>query len=241
MSFIEINRLEKRYVTEADCVLALKGIDLAVEEGTFLGVMGPSGSGKSTFLSILGGLCHPTSGTIRVDGIDLYRLGQEKLADFRREYLGFVFQSFNLVPYLTALENVMLPLAVKRMPASEKRAAALDVLGRVGLSERAGHLPSQLSGGEQERVAIARALVNRPPLILADEPTGSLDSGTSAEIMELLVQLNREGQTIVMVTHNIENRAYFHRILSLRDGRVAGDEALFSPASIFAAPDREVA
>jgi len=235
MSFIEINRLEKRFVTEADCVQALRGIDLSVDEGTFLGVMGPSGSGKSTFLNILGGLCHPTAGNIRVDGIDLYGLKQEKLADFRREYLGFVFQSFNLVPYLTALENVMLPLAVKRKPASEKRAAALEVLGRVGLSGRSGHLPSQLSGGEQERVAIARALVNRPPLILADEPTGSLDRGTSAEIMDLLVNLNREGQTIIMVTHNMENRGYFHRVLSLRDGLVARDEIQGSPAPLLAA------
>jgi len=223
MAFIEISGLKKRYAGEADCVEALKGVELRVEEGTFLGVMGPSGSGKSTFLAILGGLCHPSAGQVAVDGIDLYGLGQEKLADFRREYLGFVFQSFNLVPYLTALENVMLPLAVKKMPAAVKRERAGEVLARVGLAARAAHLPSQLSGGEQERVAIARALVNAPPLILADEPTGSLDTATSAGIMELLAELNREGQTIVMVTHNPENQEWFHRTVLLRDGLVASD------------------
>jgi len=221
MAFIEINGLTKHYHSRAGRVEALAGIDLTVEEGTFLGIMGPSGSGKSTFLSILGGLCHPSSGTLRVDGIDLFELPGEKLADFRREYLGFVFQAFNLVPYLTALENVMLPLAVKKMPTADKRKRALQVLDRVGLRERAGHLPGELSGGEQERVAIARALVNRPPLILADEPTGSLDTATSAEIMALFAELNTEGQTIVMVTHNPETRGRFHRTLLLRDGRIA--------------------
>ncbi len=223
MAFIEIKELKKHYTSEADCVEALKGVNLCVDEGTFLGVMGPSGSGKSTFLSILGGLAHPTSGKLIVDGIDLYALGGEKLADFRREYLGFVFQSFNLVPYLTALENVMLPLAVKKMPAAEKRERAMEVLGRVGLADRARHLPSQLSGGEQERVAIARALVNRPPLILADEPTGSLDTATAEEIMNLFRELNAEGLSIIMVTHNPENRRYFDRTVVLRDGRVAED------------------
>jgi putative ABC transport system ATP-binding protein len=229
MAFIEINGLKKHYAGEADCVEALKGVDLSVSEGTFLGVMGPSGSGKSTFLAILGGLCHPSAGRVAVDSIDLYALGQEKLADFRREYLGFVFQSFNLVPYLTALENVMLPLAVKKMPASAKRERAREVLARVGLAGRATHLPNQLSGGEQERVAIARALINAPPLILADEPTGSLDTATSTEIMELLTELNAEGQTIVMVTHNPENQAWFHRTVLLRDGLVASDVATAVP------------
>jgi putative ABC transport system ATP-binding protein len=235
MAFIEISGLQKSYESEAGRVEALRGVDLAVEEGAFLGVMGPSGSGKSSFLSILGGLCRPSGGTVAVDGIDLYALGQEKLADFRREYLGFVFQAFNLVPYLTALENVMLPLAVKRLPAAEKRARALAVLERVGLARRAGHLPSQLSGGEQERVAIARALVNAPPLILADEPTGSLDTATSAEIMDLLHRLNAEGQTIVMVTHNPENRPHFHRLVTLRDGRLESDLQSPAPSATLAA------
>ncbi|HEX9874988.1 MAG TPA: ABC transporter ATP-binding protein [Deferrimonas sp.] len=220
MAFIEISALQKGYASAAGRVEALKGVDVAVAEGTLLGVMGPSGSGKSTFLSLLGGLCRPSAGSVAIDGIDIYALGQERLADFRRAYLGFVFQSFNLVPYLTALENVMLPLAVQKMAAGEKRRRARRVLERVGLSSREGHLPSQLSGGEQERVAIARALVNAPPLILADEPTGSLDSATAAEIMALLKELNGEGQTIVMVTHNPENEAFFHRTLRLRDGLV---------------------
>lgn len=224
MAFIEINGLTKRYQGDADCVEALRGVDITVEEGSFLGVMGPSGSGKSTLLAILGGLCHPTAGSVKVDGIDLYALSGEKRADFRREYLGFVFQSFNLIPYLSALENVMLPLAVKAMPTVEKRERALQVLARVGLSARAAHLPNQLSGGEQERVAIARALVNNPPLILADEPTGSLDTATAGEIMELLQQLHRDGQTILMVTHNSENRAYFDCTLMLRDGRVESSD-----------------
>ncbi|HJW75781.1 MAG TPA: ABC transporter ATP-binding protein, partial [Thermoleophilia bacterium] len=207
--FIDILGLEKTFTGDGSRVHALRGLDLIVDERTFLGVMGQSGSGKSTFLSILGGLCHPSGGSIKVDGIDLYGLPGERLADFRREYLGFVFQSFNLVPYLTALENVMLPLAVKRMPAAEKRARAVDVLEHVGLAGRAAHLPGKLSGGEQERVAIARALVNEPPLILADEPTGALDTETAVEVMDLFGSLNNEGITIVMVTHNPEIQRYF--------------------------------
>jgi putative ABC transport system ATP-binding protein len=218
--FIEIRGLQKVYRTDAGTVPALRGLDAEVEEGTFLGVMGQSGSGKSTLLAILGGLSHPTSGSLAIDGIDVYGLLGERLADFRREYIGFVFQAYNLVPYLTALENVMLPLAVKRLPGSVKRARADEVLRRVGLNGRAAHLPSQLSGGEQERVAIARALVNEPPLILADEPTGSLDSATADEVMALLQGLNDDGMTIVMVTHNPENRRFFDRTLVLRDGLV---------------------
>ncbi|MEI6725268.1 MAG: ABC transporter ATP-binding protein [Actinomycetes bacterium] len=218
--FIDVRRLEKTFSGDGAPVQALRGLDLVVAEGTFLGVMGQSGSGKSTFLAMLGGLTHPSGGSVSVDGIDLYALPGERLADFRREYLGFVFQSFNLVPYLTALENVMLPLAVKRMPGAEKRERALGVLERVGLTARAGHLPGKLSGGEQERVAIARALVNEPPLILADEPTGALDSETTIEIMDLFATLHREGITIVMVTHNPEIQRYFDRTIVLRDGRL---------------------
>jgi putative ABC transport system ATP-binding protein len=218
--FIDVRGLQKTFSGDGAPVHALRGLDLVVPEGSFLGVMGQSGSGKSTFLAMLGGLSHPSAGSIAVDGIDLYALPGERLADFRREYLGFVFQSFNLVPYLTALENVTLPLAVKKMPSGEKRARALDVLRRVGLADRGGHLPGKLSGGEQERVAIARALVNEPPLILADEPTGALDSETTVEIMDLFAQLHREGNTIVMVTHNPEIQRYFDRTIVLRDGRL---------------------
>ena len=218
--FIDVRGLEKTFSGDGAPVQAVRGLDLTVAEGTFLGVMGQSGSGKSTLLAMLGGLTHPSGGSISVDGIDLYALPGERLADFRREYLGFVFQAFNLIPYLTALENVTLPLAVKRMPSAEKRARALEVLDRVGLADRGAHLPGKLSGGEQERVAIARALVNEPPLILADEPTGALDSETTIEIMELFARLHEEGNTIVMVTHNPEIQPYFDRTIVLRDGRL---------------------
>src|SRR5210317_1584382 len=223
MSLITLDKVHKNYINGADCVIALNKLCLTVEEGTFLGVMGPSGSGKSTLLSVLGGLASPSSGRVNVDGIDVYGLSVEKQADFRREYLGFIFQTHNLIPYLNAIENVMLPLAVSTLSSEEKRERACNMLKRVGLPDRMMHLPQQLSGGEQERVAIARSLVNNPPLLLADEPTGSLDTATSREIMKLFQTLNEEGQTIIMVTHNDENRPYFDRTLVLRDGNVAED------------------
>jgi putative ABC transport system ATP-binding protein len=223
MSLITLDKVSKHYVNGADCVIALNELSLVVEEGSFLGVMGPSGSGKSTLLSVLGGLTAPSAGVIDVDGIDVYRLSVEKLADFRREYLGFIFQSHNLIPYLNALENVMLPLAVTKLSAEEKRQRATEMLKKVGLPDRMLHLPQQLSGGEQERVAIARALVNKPPLLLADEPTGSLDTATSHQVMSLLKELHQAGQTIIMVTHNRDNLQWFDRTVSLRDGRVEKD------------------
>lgn len=223
MAFIELEELSKTYKTDAGSVSALSQTNLQIEEGSFLGVMGPSGSGKSTLLTLLGGLALPSTGRMLIDEIDVYALGDEKRADFRREYLGFVFQAYNLIPYLTAIENVMLPLAVTRIGSAQQTELAVDALTRVGLSNRIDHLPNQLSGGEQERVAIARALVNHPPLILADEPTGSLDSATSTEIMNLFSELNREGQTIIMVTHNAEIRDYFDRIVALKDGSIESD------------------
>ncbi len=223
MSLITLDNVTKHYVNGADCVIALQDLSLAVEEGSFLGVMGPSGSGKSTLLSVLGGLTSPSAGSVIIDGIDVYRLNIEKLADFRREYLGFIFQSHNLIPYLNALENVMLPLVVSRLSTEEKQRRATEMLKRVGLPDRMLHLPQQLSGGEQERVAIARALVNNPPLLLADEPTGSLDTATSDQVMGLLKELHGDGQTIIMVTHNRENLKWFDRTVSLRDGRVDRD------------------
>lgn len=218
MNLIQLTEVSKHYSNGSDCVAALNRFSVALEEQSFVGIMGPSGSGKSTLLSVLGGLCQPSSGKVLIDGIDVYGLGSEKLADFRREYLGFIFQSHNLIPYLTAQENVMLPLAVSRLSSGEKKRRASAMLERVGLQGRMLHLPQQLSGGEQERVAIARALVNQPPLLLADEPTGSLDSGTSLQIMDLLAELHREGQTIVMVTHDRANQHWFERTIMLRDG-----------------------
>ncbi len=223
MDLINLQQVTKRYVNGADCVTALDTMTLSVKEGAFLGVMGPSGSGKSTLLSVLGALTKPTSGTVTIDDIDVYGLAKEKQADFRREYLGFIFQSHNLIPYLSALENVMLPLAVSKFSAAEKRRRATAMLSRVGLPDRMLHLPQQLSGGEQERVAIARALVNNPPLLLADEPTGSLDTATSRQVMELLAELHRNGQTIIMVTHNRDNLEWFDRTVYLRDGLVEKD------------------
>ena len=225
MSLITLEQVTKRYINGADCVTALQDLSLCVDEGTFLGVMGPSGSGKSTLLSVLGGLTSPSSGSVSIDEIDVYGLSTEKLADFRREYLGFIFQSHNLIPYLNALENVMLPLVVTKFSTAEKRQRASAMLERVGMSDRMLHLPQQLSGGEQERVAIARSLVNNPPLLLADEPTGSLDSATSLQVMNLLAEVHQDGQTIIMVTHNRDNLEWFDRTISLRDGLIEKDTA----------------
>jgi len=223
MNLIEIRGLNKIYLFGEEPVRALCNVNLNIPRGEFLSVMGSSGSGKSTLLTILGGLNHPTEGEVVVDGIPIYKLSLEKLADFRREYLGFIFQSFQLIPYLTVIENVMLPLAVTRMSKGRQVAIAEDILERVGLKEKQKRLPDQLSGGEQERVAIARALVNRPPILMADEPTGNLDTRTGKEIMDLFKALHQEGQTIIMVTHNPQNAAYGTRTLLLRDGRVEGD------------------
>jgi putative ABC transport system ATP-binding protein len=220
MSLIELKEISKYYQSEGERVAALQGMDLSIEEGEFIAVMGPSGSGKSTLLNILGGLSHPSAGDLLVDGIDIYQLKGEKLADYRREYIGFVFQSFQLIPYLTILENIMLPLAIVPSRNGDQGSMAAGVLQKVGLAEKGRRLPNQLSGGEQERVAIARALVNNPPIILADEPTGNLDSTKGKEIMELLRDLNYEGQTIIMVTHNPENTRYAHRIVHVKDGQV---------------------
>ncbi len=224
MSLIQIENLHKVYNTSSDHVHALRGITLEIEQGEFVAVMGPSGSGKSTLLSVLGGLSRPTQGNIVVDGIDVYALSVEQRADFRREYLGFVFQSFQLLPYLTILENVMLPLAITPLSRAEKGRRAIDIIERVGLRSKALRLPDELSGGEQQRVAIARALVHQPPIILADEPTGNLDTTTSGEIMELLQKLNDDGHTCIIVTHNPENIKYVDRCIRLRDGQLLKDE-----------------
>jgi putative ABC transport system ATP-binding protein len=220
MSLIEINTLSKTYESGEECVLALVDVDLKIEKGEFVSVMGPSGSGKSTLLTILGGLNHPSRGEVVVDEISVYKLPLERLADFRREYLGFIFQSFQLIPYLTVIENVMLPLAITEKSNHEQVQMAEGILERMGLRRKERRLPDQLSGGEQERVAIARALVNSPPILLADEPTGNLDSKTGKEIMDLFKSLNGEGQTIIMVTHNPENVGFSSRTIQLLDGKI---------------------
>lgn len=218
MEIIEISNLTKHYMSGGETVEALRGVDLSIDAGEFVTIMGQSGSGKSTLLSVLGGMNHPTAGEVKMAGVRLYTLPGEKLADFRARNLGFVFQSFHLIPYLTAIENVMLPLAIARMGSRMKRSRAMEVLGLVGLSSKADRLPSRLSGGEQERVAIARAIVNKPHILLADEPTGNLDTKTSEEVMALFRELNKSGQTVVMVTHNPENCAYSDRTIRLKDG-----------------------
>jgi putative ABC transport system ATP-binding protein len=222
MALIEIKNVKKQYTSGDDVVEALRGVDISIEAGEFITIMGQSGSGKSTLLSVLGGMNHPTSGDVEMAGVKLYELPGEKLADFRAQNLGFVFQSFHLITYLTAIENVMLPLTIVKMSTPAKKNAAQKALERVGLGSKTDRLPNQLSGGEQERVAIARAIVNNPHILLADEPTGNLDSKTSEDIMTLFRDLNAAGQTVVMVTHNPDNGAYSDRTISLKDGMVIG-------------------
>jgi putative ABC transport system ATP-binding protein len=220
MSYMKAEGLSKQYGSGDATVMAIHNMDFTVEAGEFVSIMGESGSGKSTLLSIVGAMNPPSSGKFVVDGIDVYRLGSEKRTDFRREFIGFVFQSFHLVPYLTVLENVMLPLTTVKMSKKKKRVLAEEALDQVGLAGKEERLPSQISGGEKERVAIARAIVNDPPVILADEPTGNLDSATTREIMRLLQRLNREGTTILMVTHSQDCAAYAERVLRVSDGRL---------------------
>jgi len=220
MAIIEISGLKKHYASGEETVEALRGVDISIEAGEFVTIMGQSGSGKSTLLSVLGGMNRPTQGDVEMAGIKLYELPSEDLADFRAKHLGFVFQSFHLIPYLTAIENVMLPLAISKMGTMEKIGKAKSALEQVGLASKVDRLPNQLSGGEQERVAIARAIVNNPHILLADEPTGNLDSKTSDEVMALFRKLNDDGQTVVMVTHNPENCNYTDRTVVLRDGQV---------------------
>jgi putative ABC transport system ATP-binding protein len=223
VSFIRVENVSKTYGQNGSApgVRVLSDVTLEIQEGEFVCLMGPSGSGKSTLLTVMGAMNRPTDGKLIVDGIDVYGLADEQRADFRAQYLGFVFQQHHLLPYLNALENVMLPIAILRLTGKEKRERALAVLERVGLAGKASRLPNQLSGGEQGRLAIARAIVNEPPLVLADEPTGTLDSKTGEEIMNVFLKLNEQGQTIFMVTHNPENAALAHRTAHIRDGMLA--------------------
>jgi len=223
MSYIIAENLFREYGSGDSTVTAISDMSFKIASGEFIGVMGESGAGKSTLLSIMGAMNSPTFGRYIVDDIDIYALSPERRADFRREFLGFVFQSFHLVPYLTVLENVMLPLTTIKIRRKEKRAMAEAVLAGVGLFGKSHRLPNQISGGEKERVAIARAIVNEPPVVLADEPTGNLDTRTTHEVMELLQRLNGEGMTIIMVTHSTECAEYAQRILHLCDGRLVAE------------------
>jgi putative ABC transport system ATP-binding protein len=223
-AIIATEGVAKDYVLGPHVVHALRGVTIAIEPGEFVAVMGPSGSGKSTFMNLLGCLDTPTSGRYFLDGRDVAGLDRDELARMRNAKIGFVFQQFNLLPRTTALENVELPLLYSELPARDRRGRARDKLAAVGLADREHHHPSQLSGGQQQRVAIARSLVNEPAVVLADEPTGNLDTRTSLEILALLQRLNREGLTIVLVTHERDIAAYASRILFFRDGRLLSDE-----------------
>jgi putative ABC transport system ATP-binding protein len=237
---IRVDGLTKDYVLGDNVVHALAGVSMSIEAGEFVAVMGPSGSGKSTFMNMIGCLDRPTSGSYWIAGEDAARMNADDLAAVRNRRIGFVFQQFNLLARTSALENVELPLMYANVPMQERHARALAKLKLVGLAERSGHQPNQLSGGQQQRVAIARALVNDPALILADEPTGALDSRTSVEIMALLQQLNADGMTIVLVTHEHDVAAFASRLVMFRDGRIVTDErqAPTSAAEALRALDR---
>ncbi len=223
-NMIRMEGITQTFHLEGMDLPVLKQIDLSIDEGEYVAIMGTSGSGKSTLMNIIGCLDRPTSGVYILDGRDLTTLDDDELADIRNQYIGFVFQQFNLLPRLTALENVMLPMIYADVPRSQRLTAATESLTKVGLSDRLTSRPSQLSGGQQQRVAIARALVNHPALVLADEPTGALDSKTSQEIMALLTELNQQGTTIVVVTHDASVAAQTKRTIEMVDGVIVEAE-----------------
>jgi putative ABC transport system ATP-binding protein len=221
---IDVQSLTKIYKMGGIEVHALRGVDLNIEKGEFVAVMGPSGSGKSSLMDILGCLSKPTSGSYKLDDEEVGKLSENRLAAIRNRKIGFVFQAYNLLPRTSALRNVELPLIYARVPRRKRRQRAVAALEAVGLSDRMHHRPNEMSGGQQQRVAIARALVNEPSIFFADEPTGNLDTKSSAEVMRVFQQLNEAGNTILMVTHENDIAAYSHRIIRLRDGLIESDE-----------------
>lgn len=224
MALIRLKNVWRCYKVGTETVQALRDISLEIARGDYVAIMGPSGSGKSTLMNLIGCLDTPTSGTYELNGINVTDMNDDQLADVRNRQIGFVFQTFNLLPRATALRNVELPLVYAGVGGAERRQRALHALEQVGLGHRAGHLPNEMSGGERQRVAIARALVNNPSILLADEPTGNLDSKTGAEIMALFDKLAQQGNTIIVVTHEEDIAKHARRIIRLRDGQIAGDE-----------------
>jgi putative ABC transport system ATP-binding protein len=222
-SIIRIEGVRKDYVLGVETVRALRGVDLLIERGDYVAIMGPSGSGKSTLMNVIGCLDTATAGDYWLNGHQVSTLNDDELAHIRNREIGFVFQTFNLLPRATALHNVELPLVYAGVTGAERRKRAAELLERVGLGDRMMHRPSELSGGQRQRVAIARALVNRPAILLADEPTGNLDSSTSTEIMQVFEQLQQEGQTIILVTHEPDIAEHAHRTVVLRDGVISSD------------------
>jgi len=223
MSLVRLQNLRKEYLMADEVVAALRGLDLEVPEGQYLAVMGASGSGKSTLLNVLGCLDRPSDGQYFLGGQDVSDLNDSQLSEVRNLRIGFIFQSFNLIAQLTVLENIEVPLFYMGMPRRERRSRAVELAGRVGLANRMGHRPSQLSGGQQQRVAIGRALANNPLLLLADEPTGNLDTHTTAEILAIFRELNDAGKTIIMITHEDDVAHHAQRVVRLRDGVVESD------------------
>lgn len=221
MLAVQTENLEMSFKMGETIVNALRGVSMDVREGEFVSIVGTSGSGKSTLLNLVGGLMKPTEGKVHVKSEDLTKMNENNLALFRRRYIGFVFQSFNLINTLTAVENVELPLLFSNVPSAERDRRVKTLLTELGLEDRLDHRPTELSGGQQQRVSIARAIINEPEIILADEPTGNLDSKTSQEIMEVLYALNRKGQTFLVVTHDMDVAHYGNRIVYLRDGRIS--------------------
>ena len=222
---IDITQIERDFQLGSEIINVLKGIDLQINKGEYVALMGPSGSGKSTLMNLLGCLDTPTSGTYILNGNDVSKMHDDDLAEIRNKEIGFVFQTFNLLPRTTALDNVALPMIYAGYSKPERIERAKEVLTQVGLSDRMDHQPNQLSGGQRQRVAVARALVNKPSIILADEPTGNLDSKTSVEIMKLFGDIHAAGNTVILVTHEEDIAAYAHRIIRLRDGLIESDNA----------------
>lgn len=220
---IDIKQIKRDFVLGSEIIYVLKGIDLQINKGEYVALMGPSGSGKSTLMNILGCLDTATSGTYILNGNDVSQMHDDQLAEIRNTEIGFVFQTFNLLPRTTALDNVALPMIYAGFSKSERNVRATEVLNQVGLGDRMDHQPNQLSGGQRQRVAVARALVNNPSIILADEPTGNLDSKTSVEIMNLFNDIHKNGNTVILVTHEEDIAKYAHRIIRLRDGMIESD------------------